>query len=58
MLGVVDRIIKKADYKFEFVDLGGGMGISYEENSKKLNYKKYNSIINKFKNVLVFIMIT
>ena len=49
MLGVVDRIIKKADYKFEFVDLGGGMGIPYEENSKKLNYKKYNSIISKFK---------
>ena len=48
MLKVVDRIIKKSAHKFEFVDLGGGMGISYEKKKKKLNYKKYNSAINKF----------
>jgi len=48
MLNVVDRIIKKSNYKFEFVDLGGGMGISYKKNNKKLNYQKYNIAIKKF----------
>ena len=48
MLGVVDKIIKKTNYNFEFVDLGGGMGISYEKNNKKLNYKKYSIAIKKF----------
>jgi diaminopimelate decarboxylase len=48
MLKVVDKIIKKSNYKFEFIDLGGGMGISYEENNQKLNYLKYNIAIKKF----------
>ena len=48
MLKVVDRIINKIDYKFEFIDLGGGMGISYNNDNKKLNYKKYNFAIKKF----------
>ena len=48
MLKVIDRIIKKSNYKFEFIDLGGGMGISYEKSNKKLNYKKYNFAIKKF----------
>ena len=50
MLKVVDKIVKKSNYKFEFIDLGGGMGISYEKNNKKLNYQKYNIAINKFLN--------
>jgi len=48
MLNVVDRIIKKSNHKFDFIDLGGGMGISYKDDSKKLNYKKYNIAIKKF----------
>jgi len=48
MLNVVDKIIKKSNHKFEFIDLGGGMGISYEKNNKKLNYLKYNIAIKKF----------
>jgi diaminopimelate decarboxylase len=48
MLKVVDKIIKKSGYKFKFIDLGGGMGISYEKNNKKLNYLKYNIAIKKF----------
>ena len=48
MLKVVNRIIKKCNHKFEFIDLGGGMGISYEKNDIKLNYQKYNIAINKF----------
>jgi diaminopimelate decarboxylase len=48
MLNVVDKIIKKSNHNFEFIDLGGGMGISYEKNNKKLNYQKYNKAIKKF----------
>ncbi len=48
MLKVIDKTIKKINYKFEFIDLGGGMGISYDNNAKKLNYKKYNIAIKKF----------
>ncbi len=48
MLKVIGKIIEKTDFNFDFIDLGGGMGISYNENNKKLNYKKYNSSIKKF----------
>jgi len=48
MLKVVNKVIKKSNHKFEFIDLGGGMGISYEKNNKKLNYQKYNIAIKKF----------
>ena len=48
MLRVVDRIIHKINHKFEFIDLGGGMGISYKYEDKKLNYTKYSKIIKKF----------
>tara|TARA_Y100000590_G_scaffold250816_1_gene281715 strand:+ start:1533 stop:2747 length:1215 start_codon:yes stop_codon:yes gene_type:complete len=48
MLNSINRIIKKSQHKFDFVDLGGGMGISYNNTTKKLNYKKYNILINKF----------
>ena len=48
MLKVVYKIIGKANHKFEFIDLGGGMGISYIDDGKKLNYKKYNIAIKKF----------
>ena len=48
MLKVIDKLITKSNHLFEFIDLGGGMGISYEKNNKKLNFKIYNSLINKF----------
>ncbi len=48
MLKVINKIIKKSNYNFEFIDLGGGMGISYENNKKKLDYKKYCLAIKKF----------
>ena len=48
MLKAVERIIKKANFKFDYIDLGGGMGISYEKKQKILNYKKYSSAIGKF----------
>ena len=48
MLRVIDKIIKKTNYKFKFIDLGGGMGIQYNDKAKKLNYKKYNFAIKRF----------
>ena len=48
MLSVVDKTIKKTNYNFEYVDLGGGMGIDYEHNNKKLNLQKYHQSIKKF----------
>ncbi len=48
MLKVIDNIVKKTKYKFEFIDLGGGMGISYSDDNKKLDYRKYNIAIKKF----------
>ena len=48
MLRVIENIIKKVNFKFKYIDLGGGMGIPYNKNSKKLNYTKYNHIIKKF----------
>ena len=48
MLNVISKIIKDVNFKFDFIDLGGGMGIPYNDNKKKLNYKKYNIAIKKF----------
>ena len=48
MLKAVSQILNKTNHKFEFIDLGGGMGISYSDKSKKLNYSKYNSAILQF----------
>ncbi len=48
MLKVVNKIIKKANYNFEYIDLGGGMGIDYDHNNSKLNLSKYSQDIKKF----------
>jgi len=48
MLKVVNKIIQQSKYKFKYLDLGGGMGIQYENNSSKLNYSKYNKLIKSF----------
>ena len=48
MLKVIDRIISKNKLKFDFIDLGGGMGISYKNDNKKFNYKSYQKSIIKF----------
>ena len=48
MLIVVDKIIKRSNHKFEYIDLGGGMGIDYNHNNSKLNFKKYSKSIEKF----------
>jgi len=48
MLKVLDRVIKKSNFQFEFIDLGGGMGIDYDGSNQKLNLKKYSNAIQKF----------
>ena len=48
MIKVINELIKKTNYKFDYIDLGGGMGIKYNKNSNSLNYKKYNLEIKKF----------
>ena len=47
-LAVIERVIKKSNFKFEFVDLGGGMGIPYSDKSKIFNYTEYSKSISKF----------
>ena len=48
MLKTLDKIIEKTNQNFEYIDLGGGMGIDYENNKKVLNLKKYSISIKKF----------
>ena len=48
MLKVIDRVINKTNYRFEFIDLGGGFGVSYEKKNKQFNFKIFNSLINNF----------
>ena len=50
MLKSITKILKKINYEFEFIDLGGGMGISYNNSEKKLDYRKYCTAIKKFLN--------
>ena len=48
MLKVIDRVINKTGYRFEFIDLGGGIGISYEKSNKNFNFKVFNDLISIF----------
>ena len=58
MIRVIENILKKSKNKFDYIDLGGGMGIDYGLNSKKLNYKKYSSsiesLLKKYKVKFIF----
>jgi len=48
VLSVLNQIISKTKVNFKFVDLGGGMGISYSRKEKKLNLDQYAKLVNKF----------
>ena len=48
MLSVVNKAINKTKINFKFIDLGGGMGISYSKKEKGINLKQYAKLINKF----------
>ena len=58
MLRVLKKIINKTKYRFEYIDLGGGMGIDYQNKNKKLNFKKYclhiKNFLKSFKSQIIF----
>jgi len=48
VLSLINKIINKTKMNFKFIDLGGGMGISYSKKEKQLNLKQYAQLVNKF----------
>ena len=48
-LKVLEEIIKRTAINFKFVDLGGGFGITYKKNDKKINLKNYSILVEKFR---------
>ena len=48
VLFIINKIINKTKINFKFIDLGGGMGISYSKNDKKINLSEYARAVNKF----------
>ncbi len=48
VLTTINKIINKTKIDFKFIDLGGGMGISYSKKEKQLNLKQYARMVNKF----------
>ncbi len=51
-LDVLFKIIKLSKINFEYVDLGGGFGIPYQSNEKKINIRKYSNLVKKFQKKL------
>ena len=48
VLSEISKIINKTKISFKFIDLGGGMGISYSRKEKQLNLNQYAQLVNKF----------
>ena len=48
VLFVINKIINKTKINFKYIDLGGGMGISYSKNERQINLKEYSKLVNKF----------
>ena len=48
VIDVLNKLIIESKINFKFIDLGGGMGISYSDNEKKLNLNQYAQIVNNF----------
>jgi diaminopimelate decarboxylase len=49
VLKVINKIINKTKINFKFIDLGGGMGISYSQNQSGLNLFRYAKLVENFK---------
>ncbi len=47
-LNVLSKLIRSSRINFEYVDLGGGFGIQYENNDKKINIRNYSLLVEKF----------
>ena len=52
MLKTIINVIKKTNFSFEYIDLGGGMGIDYENKNRRLNFKRYSSDIKRLINLV------
>ena len=48
VLYILNKILNKTKIDFKFIDLGGGMGISYSNKEKKLDLKQYSQLVKKF----------
>jgi len=48
VLKAIDQLINKTKINFKFIDLGGGIGIPYFGNEKKINLKKYSQLVDGF----------
>ena len=48
MLSVINKVINKTKINFKYIDLGGGLGISYSKNERQINLNQYANLVNKF----------
>jgi len=48
VLKIINGFITKTKINFQYIDLGGGMGISYSNKERKLNLNQYAKLVSKF----------
>jgi len=48
VLDILNKIIIETKINFKFIDLGGGIGISYSDKEKKIDLKQYAKLVSKF----------
>jgi len=51
-LNILYKIIRSGKINFEYVDLGGGFGIPYQNKEKKINIRNYSRLVKKFQKKL------
>jgi len=51
-LNILYKIIRSGKINFEYVDLGGGFGIPYQNKEKKINIGNYSRLVKKFQKKL------
>ena len=47
-LNVIQKIIKLSKINFEYIDLGGGFGIQYNNKDKIIDIRSYSKLVKKF----------
>jgi len=51
-LNILYKMIRSSEINFEYVDLGGGFGIPYQNKEKKINIRNYSRLVQKFQKKL------
>jgi diaminopimelate decarboxylase len=51
-LNILHKIIRSSKINFEYVDLGGGFGIPYQNKEKKIDIGNYSRLVRKFQKKL------